>query len=256
MFALLWWDAIYCLSTYCLLISFTPPANKQECQISTLSVPLGANPSPLILVALQGPLCSSACHDPCRDIPAARSTHFRMVPTKDKFFWHQVILASNAACEVHLVTIAPLVYCRVQCSALPTANITSTPLEGLQSSYRPSCLFSSRQWLSWTQVTWPCVLCWSNRTTGHAAQGAAAQMFERHAHASTAMRDRLPSVSASATAAAPSEASGGGSSFDPAFVAAFGQANVGDTSPNTQGAFCQDTGEDSQLSSRDCTHVV
>lgn len=26
------------------------------------------------------------------------------------------------------------------------------------------------------------------------------------------------------------------------FVAAFGQANVGDTSPNIQGAFCQDTG--------------
>ena len=27
------------------------------------------------------------------------------------------------------------------------------------------------------------------------------------------------------------------------FVAAFGQANVGDTSPNIQGAFCQDTGQ-------------
>ena len=27
------------------------------------------------------------------------------------------------------------------------------------------------------------------------------------------------------------------------FVAAFAQANVGDTSPNTQGAFCADTGE-------------
>ncbi len=27
------------------------------------------------------------------------------------------------------------------------------------------------------------------------------------------------------------------------FVAAFGQANVGDTSPNIQGAFCQDTGD-------------
>lgn len=26
------------------------------------------------------------------------------------------------------------------------------------------------------------------------------------------------------------------------FIAAFGQANVGDTSPNIQGAFCQDTG--------------
>lgn len=70
-------------------------------------------------------------------------------------------------------------------------------------------------------------------------------MFERHAHASTAMRERLPSVSASATAAAPSELSAGDSSFDPAFVAVFGQANVGDTSPNVQGAFCQDTGADS-----------
>ena len=30
--------------------------------------------------------------------------------------------------------------------------------------------------------------------------------------------------------------------FDPAFVAGFGQANVGDTSPNILGAFCQDTG--------------
>lgn len=27
------------------------------------------------------------------------------------------------------------------------------------------------------------------------------------------------------------------------FVAAFGQANVGDTSPNIQGAFCRDTGK-------------
>jgi len=26
------------------------------------------------------------------------------------------------------------------------------------------------------------------------------------------------------------------------FVTGFSQANVGDTSPNTQGAFCQDTG--------------
>ncbi len=30
--------------------------------------------------------------------------------------------------------------------------------------------------------------------------------------------------------------------FDPAFVGGFGQANVGDTSPNILGAFCQDTG--------------
>ena len=28
------------------------------------------------------------------------------------------------------------------------------------------------------------------------------------------------------------------------FIAAFGQANVGDTSPNTQGAFCLDTSTD------------
>ena len=34
-------------------------------------------------------------------------------------------------------------------------------------------------------------------------------------------------------------ASSNGSS---AFVGAFAQANVGDTSPNTQGAFCADTG--------------
>ena len=27
------------------------------------------------------------------------------------------------------------------------------------------------------------------------------------------------------------------------FIAAFGQSNVGDTSPNILGAFCQDTGE-------------
>jgi len=33
------------------------------------------------------------------------------------------------------------------------------------------------------------------------------------------------------------------------FVGAFGQANVGDTSPNTQGAFCLDTG-DPRLSHR------
>ena len=31
-------------------------------------------------------------------------------------------------------------------------------------------------------------------------------------------------------------------SMGPGFVAAFAQASVGDTSPNTQGAFCNDTG--------------
>jgi hypothetical protein len=30
--------------------------------------------------------------------------------------------------------------------------------------------------------------------------------------------------------------------MSPGFVAAFAQANVGDTSPNIQGAFCRDTG--------------
>lgn len=39
-------------------------------------------------------------------------------------------------------------------------------------------------------------------------------------------------------------ASGSGSNVsDGNFVAAFAQANVGDTSPNTQGAFCADTGK-------------
>lgn len=37
------------------------------------------------------------------------------------------------------------------------------------------------------------------------------------------------------------------------FVAAFGQANVGDTSPNIQGAFCQDTGL--SICHLPCVHV-
>ena len=36
---------------------------------------------------------------------------------------------------------------------------------------------------------------------------------------------------------------------DSSFVAAFAQANVGDTSPNTQGAFCADTGQSNYCSS-------
>jgi hypothetical protein len=35
---------------------------------------------------------------------------------------------------------------------------------------------------------------------------------------------------------------GGNATVDKGFVGAFGQANVGDTSPNVLGAFCQDTG--------------
>ena len=34
----------------------------------------------------------------------------------------------------------------------------------------------------------------------------------------------------------------GASGMAPGFVGAFGQANVGDTSPNVMGAFCADTG--------------
>jgi neutral ceramidase len=69
-------------------------------------------------------------------------------------------------------------------------------------------------------------------------KGAAAQFLERWAAARWAQQ-------------APSPADGGGSGsgsgspageVSPALVAAFCQANVGDTSPNTQGAFCMDTG--------------
>ncbi len=38
-------------------------------------------------------------------------------------------------------------------------------------------------------------------------------------------------------------AKAGSNVSDSSFVAAFAQANVGDTSPNTQGAFCADTGK-------------
>ncbi len=74
-------------------------------------------------------------------------------------------------------------------------------------------------------------------------QGAASQMFERHAHrAAGGGGARLASVSASAYNADGGSNGSEESGFDPAFVAAFGQANVGDTSPNVLGAFCQDTG--------------
>ena len=39
----------------------------------------------------------------------------------------------------------------------------------------------------------------------------------------------------------------GSATVRPDFVAAFGQSNVGDTSPNILGAFCQDTGGSSPL---------
>ena len=38
--------------------------------------------------------------------------------------------------------------------------------------------------------------------------------------------------------------SGANASVRAGFVGAFGQSNVGDTSPNILGAFCQDTGEE------------
>ena len=44
--------------------------------------------------------------------------------------------------------------------------------------------------------------------------------------------------------------------FDPLFIAAFGQANVGDTSPNTLGAFCQDTGAPADVSERGMANLA
>lgn len=85
-----------------------------------------------------------------------------------------------------------------------------------------------------------------------AVQGAASQMFERHAHRDAGHGSRLASVSASACSADGRD--GSSSDFDPAFLAAFGQANVGDTSPNVLGAFCQDTGGRSSLIS--CTAAL
>lgn len=105
-------------------------------------------------------------------------------------------------------------------------------------------------------------------------KGAASQMFERHAHSRSAawlsplvpchipiLRLKKRSccrqfgvsvctieseepMSASVLMCHCSAAAGDATAgdFDPAFVAGFGQANVGDTSPNTLGAFCQDTG--------------
>lgn len=97
-------------------------------------------------------------------------------------------------------------------------------------------------------MTWFPVHCTSinntNRLISGDNKGAASQMFERYAHGSTAAGERLPSVSASATAAATSTSTTDSDNpFDPSFVAGFGQANVGDTSPNTQGTYCQNTGE-------------
>ena len=66
-------------------------------------------------------------------------------------------------------------------------------------------------------------------------KGAAAQFMERWAAA------------AAAGAPAPAELvpghTAGAANVSAGLVAAFCQANVGDTSPNTQGAFCGDTGE-------------
>mmetsp|Transcript_14122 Transcript_14122/g.42621 ORF Transcript_14122/g.42621 Transcript_14122/m.42621 type:complete len:771 (+) Transcript_14122:129-2441(+) len=93
-------------------------------------------------------------------------------------------------------------------------------------------------------LTWFPVHCTSinntNRLISGDNKGAASQMFERHAHRDAGHGSRLASVSASACSADGRD--GSSSDFDPAFLAAFGQANVGDTSPNVLGAFCQDTG--------------
>ena len=69
-------------------------------------------------------------------------------------------------------------------------------------------------------VTWFPVHCTSINNTNSLIsgdnKGLAAQLFEKWARAGGNMSD--------------------------SFVAAFGQANVGDTSPNVGGAYCRDTG--------------
>jgi neutral ceramidase len=53
-----------------------------------------------------------------------------------------------------------------------------------------------------------------------------------------------------AWAAQEAGANGGNASVRGDFVGAFGQSNVGDTSPNILGAFCQDTGGEAPSSAR------
>lgn len=87
-------------------------------------------------------------------------------------------------------------------------------------------------------------------------KGAAAQFMERWARQAggagwQAGRAQAASSSSSSSgggsggeqaAHEDSGGDGGGGGVSPGLVAAFCQANVGDTSPNTQGAFCMDTG--------------
>ena len=71
-------------------------------------------------------------------------------------------------------------------------------------------------------VSWFPVHCTSINNTNTLIsgdnKGGASQIMERAARAET------------------------GKGFAPGFIAAFGQSNVGDTSPNIQGAFCGDSG--------------
>jgi neutral ceramidase len=77
-------------------------------------------------------------------------------------------------------------------------------------------------------------------------KGAAAQFMERWAAAQAAQAEEAQQQQLSKQAQQRQQGGSGGGGQGVAaggLVAAFCQANVGDTSPNTQGAFCADTGQ-------------
>lgn len=92
-------------------------------------------------------------------------------------------------------------------------------------------------------ISWFPVHCTSINNTNDLIsgdnKGVASQFMEKWA-----VKQASSSSKASSNNVVEAEASSDtGSQVASDFVAAFGQANVGDTSPNIQGAFCQDTGK-------------
>lgn len=88
-------------------------------------------------------------------------------------------------------------------------------------------LYAGRGAISWFPVHCTSINNTNNLISGD-NKGVASQYMEKWAAQQTPHKSASPAV--------------GELQVTDDFVAAFGQANVGDTSPNIQGAFCQDTG--------------
>ena len=181
---------------------------------------------------------------PCRANPVlCCSAHCYSAP-------HYAVLRSVVLCCAMLY--CTVLCCTMLCSSVPgCAMLCSSVLcRAVPCRAVLCCAVPNHYLIAGTgAISWFPVHCTSINNTNDLIsgdnKGVASQFMEKWAVKKSAAANSKTTVVSSST--------DGGSQVADDFIAAFGQANVGDTSPNIQGAFCQDTGTLLLLS---CSHLM